>query len=63
MKSLSGTTKMKPVNPMGTKMNGGDGVPTSDMLQLNGKKAGAKKISSVKGVLLDGPYGGKAPQS
>lgn len=61
MKSIGGLTTMKGANPMGVADKGGE--YQADKLEMSGKKAGAKKISSVKGVLLDGPFGGKAPQS
>ncbi len=60
VKKIGGMKSRKGVNPRGGKHAGN--MPTSDELTMRGKSARVKK-SSIKGALIDGPYGGRKPQS
>lgn len=54
---------MKSINPMGTAHPKPGGVPAADKMDMNARKAPAKKGEDPRKSMIDGPYGGKKPQS
>lgn len=51
------------INPMGTSHPKPGGVPAADEAKMTARTYSTRKGESPKAAIIDGPYGGKKPQS